>query len=638
MMSRKQNPAEGGGGAAHVPEDTLSVDGRKVSMQLFEYEYMRFKRNIESYYGTRIESYPQQMAVRTQVMESLITQELLLAEARRRGIGADSAEVNKLINQEMSFVLGGEKEEAGFKGYLAKKDREKQFRESLTQIGMSYDAFKKAVQRDATRTKVIDVIAADKKKEEQKKALARALEVVKKLQTKEPFENVVREFSEDEATKNNGGNLGGWLRRGVVSKQVEDAAFKLQPGQFTEAPVLADDGYHIIQLLAKREAAGPEFEAAKQDIIKKIRESKGDETLKVSDAQIKKEYEMFAARQVLIRIKTKDQIASEWIKKERESGKHKIVEINPEMRAYRYLYKPMFEPGAKTPNPDEAIRLYERAAASDPRNPYPHYELANIYKMKSSGNIKEKTENNPYTAAKEAAAGTAKGNKKETQWMKEALRELKQAKETAVANNNYDPMIFIAYADTAKSLGLSKIAIGGYADAVDTSAAGNRQFLEQIKKGLTGYKAKKAKNALKDVNGLLAELDAIDKENAEKAAAAQKAAEPEAGGETPAGGAQPVANPQQGGAAETQPAQQPAGKPTSAAPGKVIKTGSFVVKKGAQPAAKPAAPAAPASKPAAKPAAQPVAPAAKPVAQPATPAPAEVPPAPAQPTAPEQPK
>ncbi len=575
-MGKKSNPAGGKAFKYDVPDSVVSVDGKKVSLDIFNFEYMKLKRNYEMMYNMKIDSYQAIMMVRSQVMEMMITQQLLLEEAAKRGLKADSAEVNKRIEQEMNFYIGPATEETGLKKVLAKNEREKQFKEILSRQGLTYDLFKTAIKREVLQAKAIDAIAADKKKSEEKNALKKAEDVLKKLNAGEPFANVAREFSDDEATKNNGGSLG-WLKRGVLSKPVEDAAFALQPGQVSPKPVLADDGYHILLLGAKREAKGPEFEAAKPGIIKQIRESKGDETLKVSDDQIKKEYEAFAAAQILIRIKPKEQIASEWLKKEREGGKHKIVEINPEMKAYRYLYKAMFDPTAKTANPDEAIKLYEKAAAVETGNPWPHYELANIYKMKNGEAVTKKTESNPYEAAKEQVAKEeavkeGKKAKDDNKYLKEAERELKEAKEIAVASSVYDPLIFLALADLAKSLGDHNVAIENYADALDTSAAGNKPQLEQIKAGLTGYKSEKAKKALKDAEELLAEIDAAEKERAAQEAAAQQQAAPVQA--QPVQKSQPVQI-QEKDAQQQKPAA--AGQKTGAVPMKVIGSGSFVV-------------------------------------------------------------
>jgi len=79
---------------------------------------------------------------------------------------------------------------------------------------------------------------------------------------------------------------------------------------------------------------------------KKLKEEKGSETAQISDQDIKKAYEKYHARHILIKIATDRELASDWLKKEREKGTHKIEYKDLELKAYRYLSKPLFEPGA----------------------------------------------------------------------------------------------------------------------------------------------------------------------------------------------------------------------------------------------------------------------------------------------------
>ncbi len=59
------------------------------------------------------------------------------------------------------------------------------------------------------------------------------------------FAQLAGRVSEDPGSKTQGGNLG-LIRRGVMVKQFEDAAFALRPGQISDSLVTTSFGYHIL--------------------------------------------------------------------------------------------------------------------------------------------------------------------------------------------------------------------------------------------------------------------------------------------------------------------------------------------------------------------------------------------------------
>ncbi|MGB9592978.1 MAG: peptidylprolyl isomerase, partial [Anaerolineae bacterium] len=79
---------------------------------------------------------------------------------------------------------------------------------------------------------------------------------LRRIQAGEDFAKVAREMSQDEITRADGGDLG-FFPKGMLSvpKEIEDAAFALQPGQVSGI-VRSPYGYHIIQVL-ERQAGRP---------------------------------------------------------------------------------------------------------------------------------------------------------------------------------------------------------------------------------------------------------------------------------------------------------------------------------------------------------------------------------------------
>ncbi len=74
-----------------------------------------------------------------------------------------------------------------------------------------------------------------------------AIQVLNRLGKGEDWNKIATEVSTDTNTRNNGGDLG-WFARGVIVKEVEDAAFSLKVGEISQ-PVKTDFGYAIIRVI-----------------------------------------------------------------------------------------------------------------------------------------------------------------------------------------------------------------------------------------------------------------------------------------------------------------------------------------------------------------------------------------------------
>lgn len=82
---------------------------------------------------------------------------------------------------------------------------------------------------------------------------ATARELLTQLQAGVDFAQLAAQYSLDVSTAASGGDLG-WVTRGVLlQREVEDAIFALQPGQFAAEPVRSSLGYHVIQTLERVE-------------------------------------------------------------------------------------------------------------------------------------------------------------------------------------------------------------------------------------------------------------------------------------------------------------------------------------------------------------------------------------------------
>lgn len=98
--------------------------------------------------------------------------------------------------------------------------------------------------------------------EAEDKARAKAADVIRRVQAGEDFGKVAGEMSEDPGSKGKGGDLG-WVSKGEMVPQFEQALFKLKKGELTPEPVRTPFGFHAIKAVdVKEESRKPLREVA----------------------------------------------------------------------------------------------------------------------------------------------------------------------------------------------------------------------------------------------------------------------------------------------------------------------------------------------------------------------------------------
>ncbi len=103
----------------------------------------------------------------------------------------------------------------------------------------------------------------DKKKEEEK-AKNEIKKIIEELDGGADFSELAKKYSEDNETKNKGGNLG-YLKKDDVSETLFHEATLLNVGEYSKSPVLTEYGYHII--LKTKQGKKSTLEEVKDEII-----------------------------------------------------------------------------------------------------------------------------------------------------------------------------------------------------------------------------------------------------------------------------------------------------------------------------------------------------------------------------------
>jgi peptidyl-prolyl cis-trans isomerase SurA len=110
--------------------------------------------------------------------------------------------------------------------------------------------------------------------------------VLQRLATGEDFAVVAKEVSKGPSAPD-GGDLG-WLRRGTIQKQLEDAAFALEDGQVSKL-VRAGPGLHVLKVEERRVGGGRSFEDVAEEIRMRLYEEQVDKYRAQYLEELKKE-------------------------------------------------------------------------------------------------------------------------------------------------------------------------------------------------------------------------------------------------------------------------------------------------------------------------------------------------------------
>ncbi len=98
---------------------------------------------------------------------------------------------------------------------------------------------------------------------------ADARAILTQIQGGANFEEVARSRSTDPSGRGNGGDLGFFSRTDMVP-EFANAAFALQPGQLSPAPVRTQFGWHVIRVEERRTTRGPDFAEARDTLRQRM--------------------------------------------------------------------------------------------------------------------------------------------------------------------------------------------------------------------------------------------------------------------------------------------------------------------------------------------------------------------------------
>jgi parvulin-like peptidyl-prolyl isomerase len=228
-----------------TPERPLAarVNGEPIYQADYERELQRYKDSLEAQ-GIDPDSREGQDKVeqaRGWILNMMIEQVLTEQAARKAGVEVTEAQVDQYM-EDMVAESGGEDA----------------FRAKLEEWGETYEGARREVRAQLIGMQMTQRVVANVP-ESAEQVHARhilvdteqeAKHIRSQLEAGADFAALAKAHSLDKSTRENGGDLGFFPRGILVSSEVEEAAFSLQPGQFSEV-ISSPLGFHIVQVVER---------------------------------------------------------------------------------------------------------------------------------------------------------------------------------------------------------------------------------------------------------------------------------------------------------------------------------------------------------------------------------------------------
>lgn len=243
-----------------------------------------------------------------QILDGMIAQRLLLAEAAREGVTVGDAEVKaQLATLRGRFPDQATYEQALKSEGMTEQQLQAKLRdEAVIQKYVGTKIFNQVEVTDQAARQFYDQNQAQMQRpervharhvligvqptasaEDKQKAKAKAEDVLKRAKAGEDFGKLASENSDDPGSKARGGDLS-WFSRGQMVPPFDQAVFALSKPNDLSGVVETQFGYHVIQLVEKQAASPVPFEEAKDRITQMLKQQQAGQRLQGRVEELKK--------------------------------------------------------------------------------------------------------------------------------------------------------------------------------------------------------------------------------------------------------------------------------------------------------------------------------------------------------------
>ena len=198
--------------------------------------------------------------VRDQAREMLVTKELILQEADKRGVTQKESVREQLEQSRVGILVA-----AVFEDYVEK--------EGVTEAELKA-AYESVKAQYTGKEYHVEHILVEKESD--------AKAIIAQLKAGSNFEEIAKAKSKDPGSAPSGGDLG-WVTEKSLVPEFSKAMVQLKPGQVTDKPVKSQFGWHVIKMMDSRDMKAPSFDELKAQLKQMIASDQNWQKAKFSE-------------------------------------------------------------------------------------------------------------------------------------------------------------------------------------------------------------------------------------------------------------------------------------------------------------------------------------------------------------------
>ncbi len=229
------------------------------------------------------------ISVKPSKSEEKATEKTAMAIYKKLKKGADFAQLASNYSDDRQTAQNG-----GYIGFLSRNNLPDTLADKLFALNpgdisepikgeLGYNIFKCHSKKDDQIELSYILVKYSTSRADTQRALKKAKKILNAIKNGASFDSLAEKYSDDNATKDLGGDLG-WIQLQALPSPLKDSVAVMKPGDI-KGPIPSEYGYHIVKFIDRREAQKP----TKEQFAQMVYQQKMNEALQAEYQKLSKE-------------------------------------------------------------------------------------------------------------------------------------------------------------------------------------------------------------------------------------------------------------------------------------------------------------------------------------------------------------